>query len=311
MLHTSRRRFVQSAATFAAATALLPARQAHANPLGLPLGLQLYSVRDQLKADYAGTLKQVSSLGFREVEAAGFLNHAPAEVGAALDAAGLRCVSAHYSSSDLGKNFDAVLAFHQKLGEVSAKQRTHFLICSFPGFRDAGKAGRLPFARQVTSFTLDDWKWNADQFNTWGAKAKAAGFQFGYHNHTMEFTPQNGTIPYDLLLKGTDPKLVVMELDCGWVTVGGGSPEHYLRTYPDRIKMLHVKDFAPDAGHTSVDNPPPAAELGRGTAKYPQILAAARPGTIEHLFVEQEAYPDLPWQQALKVDADYMKGLKA
>ena len=304
-MHTvSRRRFVQSAVTAGAAAVLLPARFARATPFGLPLGLQLYSVRKQLQTDYAGTLKQVAGLGYREVEAAGFYNHAPAEVKAAMEAAGLRCVSAHYPSAQLTAKLDAILDFHKRLGTA------HYIICAFPGFRNAGN-GQMPFAKQVTSFTLDDWKWNAEQFNTWGRKVREAGLQFGYHNHTMEFAPQNGVVPYDLLLKETDPKLVIMELDCGWVTVGGGSPEHYLRTYADRIKMLHVKDFARDAGHSSVDNPPPAAELGRGTADYPRIFAAVKPGAIQHMFVEQEGYPDMPWNQALKVDAEYLKKLRA
>ncbi len=298
----SRRRFVQSAAALAAATAA--ARTARANPLGLPLGLQLYSVREQLQKDYPGTLKQVSGAGYREVEAAGFYNQSPADVKTAMGAAGLRCVSAHYPSAQLASKLDAILEFHKSLGTAK------YIICSFPGFRDGGKTAGKSHAQQVSSFTLDDWKWNAEQFNTWGKTVQQAGFQFGYHNHTMEFAPQNGVVPYDLLLKETDPKLVIMELDCGWVTVGGGSPEHYLRNYANRIKMLHVKDFARDAGHTSIANPPPAAELGRGTANYPAIFAAAKPGAIQHMFVEQEAYPDLPWLEALKVDADYMKKLK-
>ena len=300
----SRRRFVQSAVTIAAAAAVLPSRFAWANAFGLPVGLQLYSVREQLQKDYPGTLKQVAGLGYKEVEAAGFYNQSPAEVKAAMEAAGLHCVSAHYPSAQLSTKLEAILDFHKRLGTAK------YIICSFPGFRDEGKARRKPFKSQVTSFTLDDWKFNAEQFNKWGETVRAAGFQFGYHNHTMEFAPQNGVVPYDLLLKETDPHLVVMELDCGWVTVGGGSPEHYLRTYADRIKMLHVKDFAKDAGHSSVDNPPPAAELGRGTANYHQILAVVKPGAIQHMFVEQEAYPDLPWLEALKVDAEYMKTLK-
>jgi sugar phosphate isomerase/epimerase len=301
----TRRGFVQSAAAVAAATAVLPSPMARANPLGLPLGLQLYSVREQLQKDYAGTLKQVSGAGYREVEAAGFYNHSPADVKAAMTGAGLHCVSAHYPSIQLQEKLDAILEFHKQLGTAK------YIICAFPGFRDAGKAAGMPHKQQVSSFTLDDWKWNAEQFNTWGKKVQAAGFQFGYHNHTMEFVPQGGVVPYDLLLQETDPKLVIMELDCGWVTVGGGSPEHYLRTYPNRIKMLHVKDFAKDAGHSSIANPPPAAELGRGTADYHAIFAAVKPGAIQHMFVEQEAYPDLPWLEALKVDADYMKTLKA
>ncbi len=304
-----RRRFLQSAAAVAAAATVLHTRNASATPFGLPLGLQLYSVRQQLQADYAGTLKQVGSLGYKEVEAAGFNGHSPAEVKAAMDAAGLHCVSAHYPSAQLSKNLDAILEFHRGLGTAK------FIICSFPGFRPGSAAAGLGFKQQVTSFTLDDWKWNAEQFNTWGKRIHQAGFQFGYHNHTMEFAAPHGapagTVPYELLLKETDPQLVIMELDCGWVTVGGGSPEHYLRTYPNRIKMLHVKDFAKDAGHSSVDDPPPAAELGRGTADYPKIFAAVKPGSIEHMFVEQEAFLDLPPMEALKVDANYLQKLRA
>ena len=299
----NRRRFLHSSAI--AAAALLGGRAAQANPLGLPLGLQLYSVRDQLKVDYAGTLKQVASLGFREVEAAGFFNQSPAQVKAAMAAAGLHCVSAHYLAAQLLPNFDVILSFHKEL------ETAQYIICSFPGFRDMGKSSSLPFRQQVTSFAADDWKWNAEQFNTWGTKAKAAGFQFGYHNHTMEFTTKDGAVPYDTLAKETDPALVIFELDCGWVTVGGGSPEHYLHTYADRIKMLHVKDFKRGAGQGSVNNPPPAAELGQGTADYPAIFKAVKPGAIRHMFVEQEAYPDMPWEQALKTDADYMRRLKA
>lgn len=300
----NRRRFVRNGAMAAAAAALLPGLPARANPFGLPLGLQLYSVRDQLKTDFEGTLKTVASLGYRQVEAAGFYDQSPAQVKQAMDQAGLVCVSAHYPSAQLEKSLDAILDFHKRLGTA------HYIICSFPGFRPHSAGAALPFKRQVTSFTLDDWKWNAQQFNQWGEQVQKAGFQFGYHNHTMEFQAQNGIVPYDLLLKETDPRLVIMEMDCGWVTVGGGSPEHYLRAYPNRIKMLHVKDFARDAGHTSIDNPPPATELGRGTADYPAIFRAVKPGSIQHMFVEQEAFPDMPWKQSLQVDAEYLKKLK-
>jgi sugar phosphate isomerase/epimerase len=303
MQGTNRRHFLQTAAAVAAAT-LLPSRAAEATPFGLPLGLQLYSVRDQLATDYGGTLKTVAGLGYREVEAAGFFNRGPAAVKTAMQAARLDCVSAHYPSAQLAQHLDAILEFHKQLGTAK------YIICSFPGFRPGAKGASLPFKQQVTSFSLDDWKWNAQQFNAWGKQVKAAGFQFGYHNHTMEFQAQDGVVPYELLLKETDPDLVVMELDCGWVTVGGGSPEHLLRTYPDRIKMLHVKDFAKDAGHTSVDDPPPAAELGRGTADYPKIFAAVKPGAIRHMFVEQESFPDMGWEASLKVDAEYLEGLR-
>lgn len=304
MPQLNRRQFLHSAAAAAALAALVPARTARATPFGLPLGLQLYSVRDQLAQDYEGTLKEVHTLGYRQVEAAGFYHRTPAQVKAAMQSAGLHLVSAHYPAEQLMAGLEPILDFHRKLGTA------HFIICSFPSFREPAKR-KLPFDQQVTSFTLDDWRWNAEQFNKWGKQVKDAGFQFGYHNHTMEFQPQHGVIPYDLLLKDTDPSLVIMELDCGWVTVGGGSPEHYLRTYPNRIKMLHVKDFKKGVGRGSVAHPPPAAELGQGTADYPAIFAAVKPGSLEHIFVEQEEFVDMPWKQALAVDANYLSKLRA
>lgn len=303
MFPPNRRRFLQLSGALAVAAAL--DRSAQATPFNLPLGLQLYSVRDQLAADYQGTLKEVHALGYREVEAAGFYKRSAAEVKADMQSAGLHLVSAHYSAGTIQQQgLKSILEFHRGLGTA------HFIICSFPGFpNSAGK--NMSFDQQVNSFTLDDWKWNAEQFNKWGKQVKDAGFQFGYHNHTMEFRSQQGVVPYDLLLKDTDPSLVIMELDCGWVTVGGGSPEHYLRTYPNRIKMLHVKDFKKGAGRGSVTHPPPAAELGQGTADYPKIFAAVKPGSLKHIFVEQEEFNDMPWKQALRVDADYLEKLHA
>ena len=97
-------------------------------------------------------------------------------------------------------------------------------------------------------------------------------------------------------------------MDCGWVTVGGGDPVEYLHRYPDRISMLHVKDFKHSDTPMSVDAPPPAAELGRGASDYRAIFKAAKKGEIKHYFVEQEQF-DMPPFEALKIDADYMKAL--
>ena len=178
-------------------------------PLGLPLGLELYSVRDMLPKDYAGTLKKVAALGYREVEAAGYYGHSAADVKAAMASAGLRCVSAHYSSDLLSKTLDDIIAFHEVMG-------AEYILCSYPGHKNPPAKGA------EHTFTLEDWHWNAEQFNKWGAKVKAAGFRFGYHNHTPEFVVVDGVTPYDELMKLTDPALVTFEMDCGWVTVGGG-----------------------------------------------------------------------------------------
>jgi sugar phosphate isomerase/epimerase len=299
MPHATRRQFLASTAL---ATAAFATRRAYADPLGLPLGLQLYSVREMLAQDYLGTLKHLSAIGYREVEAAGFYGHSPADVNDAMRSAGLSLVSAHFSASDLAKSFDETLAFCKALN-------LQYVICSFPQIKDPARLKELSYKTQVNSFTLDDYRYNAENFNTWGRKVKAAGMKFGYHNHTMEFAPQDGIVPLDELLRLTDPELVTLEMDCGWVVVGGADPVTYLKRYPTRISMLHVKDFKPATGPVTASEPPPAAELGQGTLDYHRIFAAARRASIRHAFVEQEAF-DIPPFDALRIDAQYMQSLK-
>ena len=91
--------------------------------------------------------------------------------------------------------------------------------------------------------TLDDWRWAAGEFNRIGEKVKAAGMTFGYHNHTPEFRSENGVVFYDELLRLTDPKLMVFEMDCGWVVAAGRDPVEYLIKTPERFPLLHVKDM--------------------------------------------------------------------
>ncbi len=284
------------------AGAMLDSREAFALPLGLPLGLQLYSVREMLPKDYTGTLKQIAALGYTEVEAAGFYGHSPAEVKASMQAAGLSLVSAHYAADALSKNFDETVSFGKALG-------LQYLICSFPALKEPARFKGTSHREMVDAFTLEDFRWNAERFNEWGRKVKAAGMQFGYHNHTMEFAPKEGVVPFDEMIRLTDPALVTFEMDCGWVTVGGGDPVAYLHKYPDRISMLHVKDFKTTAQPGSTANPPPAAELGRGTVDFRKIFEAAKGGRIRHAFVEQESF-DMPPLDALRQDARYMESLQ-
>jgi sugar phosphate isomerase/epimerase len=299
--HLSRRQFLRSASAATAGTAFaFRGMPAHATPLGLPLGLQLYSVREQLAKDYDGTLKQLASLGYREVEAAGFYDRTPDQVRSSLRAAGLRMPSAHYSATVLQQTFDDTLAFGKALG-------LEYIVCSFPAIKDPSRLKGKNFRSQVEAFTLEDYRWNAENFNVWGKKVKAAGMQFGYHNHTMEFTSLGGTTGFDEMVRLTDPSLVTFEMDCGWVSVGGGDPAKLLRKYPTRISMLHIKDFKPTDHPASVVNPPAAAELGRGTVQFRPIFeAAAKSGHIRHMFVEQEGF-DVPPMEALGIDARFMQ----
>jgi sugar phosphate isomerase/epimerase len=270
--------------------------------LQAPLGLQLYSVRELLPTDYEGTLKEIGALGYREVEAAGYFNHSAAEVKQAMSTAKLNLVSAHYSSDDLHQQLDPILAFGKELG-------LSYIICSFPGFKDPSRLKNMSPRDRAHAFTLEDWRWNAEQFNAIGEKVSAAGLKFGYHNHTMEFHETEGVVPYVELLRLTDPSKVTMELDCGWVIFGGGNPVEYLQKYPTRISMLHVKDFKAIDASSSMTHRPTIAELGQGTIDYrPIFQEAAKAGNVKHCFVEQEGF-DVPAMQSLKIDADYMHKL--
>ena len=298
-----RRNFLRdSAATLLFGSAALAGKDVFASPWGLPIGLQLYSVRAMLAQDYAGALRQIAAIGYREVEAAGFYNQTPQQVKAAMSGAGLTCVGAHYSYNDLAKSLDQTIDFNHAIG-------TQYIICSFPGLRNPSRLQDHSFASQVRSFTLDDYRFNADQFNIFGEKVAKAGMKFGYHNHTMEFAPQNGVVPFQELIRLTNPSLVTFEMDCGWVKVGGGDPIDYLRRFPTRISLLHVKDFKPTTTPSSVVNPPPPAELGHGTMDYRPIFAAARDTNIKHFYVEQEGF-DMPPLDALRIDLAYMKSLR-
>jgi sugar phosphate isomerase/epimerase len=299
MIRISRRTFVKTAsASIAGAAFLKSAPRLMANALGLPVGLQLYSVRDLLPIDYDGTLRQLGRLGYEQVEAAGFFGHSAKEVRQAMDHAGLHCVSAHYPLKDLLPKVDEVIQFGKDLGLTS-------IVCAAPWLKDPSSV-KDPGSRAARdTMTLDDWRWNAEQFNRIGERVNAAGLRFAYHNHTAEFRSENGGVFYDELLRATDPAKVMMEMDCGWVVIGGKNPADYLNRYPKRFSMLHVKDFKITAA-TTASAPPPSTEMGHGTIDYHPIFEAAKKAHIEHAFVEQEEF-DMPPMEALKIDAEYMR----
>jgi sugar phosphate isomerase/epimerase len=299
----SRRSFLKTASATAACAALWSqAPQLWANPLGLPIGLQLYSVRDLLPKDYEGTLRQLGALGYREVEAAGFFGRSPSEVKQAMDHAGLNCVSAHYPLKDLLPKLEETIQFGKDL-------ELKYIVCASPWLKDPSSV-KDPGSRAAREkMTLDDWRWNAEQFNRIGERVNAAGIHFAYHNHTAEFRSENGVVFYDELMRATDPAKVRFEMDCGWVVVGGKNPVDYLTRYPTRIFMLHVKEFNMKMnGWTPGPEPPPSTEMGRGSIDYRPIFEAAKKARIEHAFVEQEEF-DMPPMEALKIDADYMRAL--
>jgi sugar phosphate isomerase/epimerase len=299
MTKISRRDFIGSTAALVVVS--IADRVALANPFGLPLGIQLYSVRQQMAEDLDAALAAVSAAGFTEVEAASLPKKSAKEIRASLDKAGLHCVSAHHPFADLSGRFDEIVAYDKALG-------VSFIICSSPGYRNPPPAGTTGPRRALS---LDDWHYNAEQFNIFGDTMAASGLRFGYHNHIPEFAETEGKMPYMELMRLTDPAKVTFELDCGWAAVAGMNPAEILKNYPHRISMLHVKDFKLPPNPTPGSHDAKVTELGQGTIDYHPIFEqAAKTQHIEHAFVEQEAF-DMPWKESLKIDADYMRAFKA
>jgi sugar phosphate isomerase/epimerase len=286
MNNSSRRDFLKATLAVAAAN-LVGTRTLAAAPLHLPIGLQLYSVRNLLPKDFDGTLHQLSAAGYREVEAAGYFNKTAAEFRHAMDQAGLRCISAHHTLVQLRSQLDELIEFGHTLG-------LEYIICSSSGgvHRDPSAKGDL---------TLDDWRYVAGEFNRIGEKLKSAGITFGMHNHVPEFAVENGVLVYDELLRLTDPKYVVFEMDCGWVTAAGHNPVDYLSKTPERFPLLHVKDMTREA-----DGKFHSVVMGTGVVNYGPILRAAT--GLKHYFIEQEEFVGDTMTE-LREDAEYMRKL--
>lgn len=297
----SRRRFIEgsSLAVLAAMSGVRSfADGTGTGPLGRPIGLQLYTVRDVATKDLLGTLKKLQTIGYREVETAGFYGKSGKEMRKIFADHGMTAPSAHASMGDIQKNM-------QQLVDGAAEVGARYFICAFPS--QPNKARSANIAKEIT---LDDWKWNAEQLNRLGEVAKKAGLQAGYHNHNMEFRAYDGVIAFDQLLKWTDPKLVTIELDLAWVVTAGLDPVKYLKQYPERISLLHVKDVAKDAITTADELKAQTVEVGRGKIDWKRIFAACDPKYLKHYFVEQENFTG-PTVDAVRASYEYLSTLKA
>jgi sugar phosphate isomerase/epimerase len=226
------------------------------------IGIQLYTLRSVAAKDLPGTLARLAQIGYKEVEFAGYYNHSPAEVRDLLKTNGLTAPSTH-----VGLN-----VIEQTPAKLFDESRTvgHVWIT-------------VPSLPNGARTTVDDWKRVAAQFNKAAADVKRAGFRFAFHNHNAEFRKIGNEVPLEILLKETDPALVSFEMDIYWVVNGGGDPLDLLTRYPNRFKMLHLKDSAGPPDHKMVD-------VGAGTIAFKPILARAT--AAEHYFVEHDQPTD-------------------
>uniref|UniRef100_B0T1X0 Xylose isomerase domain protein TIM barrel n=1 Tax=Caulobacter sp. (strain K31) TaxID=366602 RepID=B0T1X0_CAUSK len=278
---------------------------------GLPLGIQLYTLGPDLQKDLDAQLATLAKIGFKSVELAGYLGRTPAELRAAFDKAGLVCPSAHISPKGAnGPSFSGDLAkLADELHVIGVKSAI------MPILYIPDRLGGADLRQAGAQMTADDWKWNADFLNEKAAVLKKAGIATGYHNHNFEFAPlkdTNGgdTTGMDILLNGTDPSLVVFEMDVGWVTAAGHDPFALLKKHPGRFTQMHVKDIKASTKTNFVLQQDPT-EVGSGMIAWPKLLPAAYDAGVRGFYVEQEPPFAHGRLDSAKISFDYLAKVTA
>jgi sugar phosphate isomerase/epimerase len=256
------------------------------------IGLQLYTVRDQMKADFDGTIAKVASIGYKEVEFAGYFGRTPEQVRAVIDRNGLTSPSCHVEYAVLGDQWPSVIESSKTIGQS-------YIVC--------------PWIPEEIRKQPDGWKRAIDAFNHAGEISKKSGIQFAYHNHWFEFLPVNGKLPYDMLLEQCDPDLVKMELDLCWITVAGADPLTYFNRYPGRFPLVHVKDMkklpkvSAAGGQDFGDSLKDMTEVGSGIIDWKRILGQSDKAGIKHYIVEHDK-PQAPFE-SIKISYNYLSKL--
>lgn len=286
MRKLSRRQFVaRSAAGITAAGYLASGSlELGADPLGMPIGCQVFPVREQLAADFEGTLREIAGIGYRVIEFcsppsfvnmgfASFVGKKAPEIREKITAAGLRVVSCHYQFSELREHIDERIEFAQELGLKQMVVATLAIPASAP---------------------MDDWRRAADEVNKLGERTHKAGIQLGFHNHTFEFKEIGGVLVFDELMRRFDPKLVKSQFQLNVLSLGL-DPVAYLKKYPGRFLSLHLQDWS-----TTTKKEVP---VGQGSIDWKSVFKAAKASGIKYYFVEMD-------MNALKASYPYLHDLK-
>ncbi|GAC1478756.1 MAG: sugar phosphate isomerase/epimerase [Gemmatimonadaceae bacterium] len=229
------------------------------------VGLQLYTVRKLMAQGVEPTLEQVAAAGYRLVETAGLYDRKPEALRALFERYGLRTPSGHYPYALVQDKPDEVFATARALGQ-------RYVV--------------VPFLDANLRPSLDAYRALADRFNVMGEKARAAGLQFAYHNHSFEFETFGGTVPgFDVLLERTDPTLVTFELDLFWAYKADRDPLAYFERFPGRFQLAHAKDGTAAPAKTMTD-------VGQGAMPFARYFAAAERAGLRYAFVEHDEPQD-------------------
>lgn len=265
----TRRNFIINTSLAATAVLALPSLAFTMNKK--EIGLQLYTLRDEIAKDVKTTLEKVAAAGFTTVETYGysikdqFWGLSPIELKKILDANGLKAVSGHYNSGSFladGNTTELKAAI-----EAAKILKSEFLT--------------IPWVDEPLRKNINDYKIIAKRLNEAAKLCANAGLKLAYHNHDFEFQKHDGITGYEILLKETDKDLVYFELDLYWVIRSGNDPRKLFTENPGRFKMWHVKDM-------DRNNPALNTEVGSGSIDFKPIFAAAKQSGMIHFFVEQE-----------------------
>jgi len=283
----SRRTFIKQAGLAAGAALLVPSfafKRINKN-----VGLQLYTLRDELPKDAKGVIEKVAQAGYKEVETYGFYKGkfwdlSAKDFKALLSANGLKAPSGHYGMDQFSRT-----------GKTD-NLKTDMEACAIIG----GKYFTIAGAHVDMSKGIDGFKKTADDFNKVAELAKASGLKFAYHNHDFEFKKFEDTTGYDVYLSETDKNLVNFEMDLYWVVRSGNDPLALFKKYPGRFPMWHVKDM-------DKAKPEWNTEIGKGSIDFKSIFAQAKLSGMKHFFVEHESNYNPDPIGSIKTSCDYIK----
>jgi sugar phosphate isomerase/epimerase len=290
-MNQARRKFLKTAGIVSAALMASPKLFAAAS--GKEVGLQLYSLRDQLPKDVKGWIEKVAAAGYKDVEPFGyskkdgFWGLDAKAFSALLKANGLKTVSAHFGMDQYfmeGKTDDL-----QSYIDAANITGMSYVI--------------IPSVNEAVLKSADDFKKAADKMNSAAEICKKSGLMLGYHNHNFEWKSVEGTNFYEVLMKATDPALVHMEMDIYWVVRAGQDPVKLFEKYPGRYALCHIKDmYKPNHDLNT--------EIGKGAIDFKTILSHKQQAGLKHFIVEQENYQDhIDPFQSIKESCDYCKNV--
>lgn len=296
----SRRAFLKNSSITLAGISVLPSVLKNKTPRDI-LGVQLYSVRDDMKKDPAGTLKKLSQMGYKDVEHAGyydkkFYGYSVADFKKVLDDNGLKMESGHdfLGSKQWNKTTNDFTDDWKKTIDDAAAIGMKYVIS--PGVDES-------LCQDINNF-----RHYMDMFNKTGELCKNAGIHFAFHNESYEFNHSlDGTLIYDLLLQSVDKNLVAQQIDIGNMYEPGGRAMHYLKKYPGRFLLMHVKDEIKKSNPGSDGNTYESCLLTKGVIPVKQVVDYARETGTKYFIIEQESYQDKTPLNAVAEDFKIMK----